>query len=61
MLKQIDEIYEVDTEGEAETLIAEAKAAFDVTRSTITYKFRKKDQHEFYIVTIRKNFVEAEY
>lgn len=60
MLKQIDEIYEVDTEKEAEDLIAKAKEEFDVTKSSTTYKYKKIEQREFYIVTIRKNFVERE-
>ena len=60
MLKQIDEIYEVDTEREAEDLIAKAKEEYDVTKSSTTYKYKKTEQREFYIVTIRKNFVERE-
>ena len=60
MLKQIDEIYEVDTEKEAEDLIAKAKEEFDVTKSSTTYKYKKTEQREFYIITIRKNFVERE-
>lgn len=60
MLKQIDEIYEVDTEREAEELIAKAKEEYDVTKSSTTYKYKKTEQREFYIVTIRKNFVERE-
>ena len=60
MLKQIDEIYEVDTEKEAEDLIAKAKEEYDVTKSSTTYKYKKTEQREFYIVTIRKNFVERE-
>ena len=39
MLKQIDEIYEVDTEREAEELIAKAKEEYDVTKSSTTYKY----------------------
>ena len=60
MLKQIDEIYEVDTEKEAEDLIAKANEEYDVTKSSTTYKYKKTEQREFYIVTIRKNFVERE-
>lgn len=60
MLKQIDEIYEVDTEKEAEDLIAKVKEEYDVTKSSTTYKYKKTEQREFYIVTIRKNFVERE-
>lgn len=60
MLKQIDEIYEVDTEKEAEDLIAKAKEEFDVTKSSTTYKYKKTEQREYYVVTIRKNFVERE-
>ena len=60
MLKQIDEIYEVDTEKEAEDLIAKAKEEYDVTKSSTTYKYKKTEQRQFYIVTIRKNFVERE-
>ena len=60
MLKQIDEIYEVDTEKEAEDLIAKAKEEYDVTKSSTTYKYKKTEQREFYIVTIRKKFVERE-
>ena len=41
MLKQIDEIYEVDSEKEAEDLIAKAKEEFDVTKSSTTYKYKK--------------------
>lgn len=59
-LQQIDEKYEVDTEKEAEELIAEAKAEFDITKSSTTYKFKKSEQREFWIVTLRKNFVEQE-
>lgn len=60
MLKQIDEIYEVDSEKEAEDLIAKAKEEFDVTKTSVTYKYKKTEQREFYIVTIRKNFVEKD-
>lgn len=60
MLKQIDEIYEVDTKKEAEDLIAKAKEEYDVTKSSTTYKYKKIERREFYIVTIRKNFVERE-
>lgn len=59
-LRQIDEKYEVDTETEAEQLIADAKKEFDVTRSSITYKFKKSEQREYYKVEIRKNFVPVE-
>lgn len=57
ILQQIDEKYEVDTEKEAEELIAEAKAGFDITKSSTTYKFKKSEQREYWIVTLRKNFV----
>lgn len=57
MLKQIDEIYEVDTETEATDLIEKAKAEYDVTKSSVTYKYKKTEQREYYVVTIRKNFV----
>lgn len=60
MLKQIDEVYEVDTEAEAEKVIADAKAEFDITKSSITYKYKKSEQREYYIVTLRKNFVITE-
>lgn len=60
MLKQIDEIYEVDSEKEAEDLITKAKEEFDVTKSSTTYKYKKTEQREYYIVTIRKNFVGRE-
>lgn len=56
-LLQIDEKYEVDTEQEAEDLIAEAKREFDITKSSTTYKFKKSEQREYWIVTLRKNFV----
>ena len=56
-LLQIDEKYEVDTEQEAEDLIAEAKKEFDITKSSTTYKFKKSEQREYWIVTLRKNFV----
>jgi hypothetical protein len=59
-LLQIDEKYEVDTEAEAEKLIADAKEEFDITRSSTTYKFKKSEQREYWIVTIRKNFVPTE-
>lgn len=59
-LIQIDEKYEVDTEAEAEKLIADAKAEFDIIRSSITYKFKKTEQREYWIVTLRKNFVPIE-
>lgn len=61
VLKQIDEIYETDTESEATDLIEKAKKEFEVTRSSVTYKYKKSEQREFYIVTIRKNFVEREF
>lgn len=60
MLKQIDEIYEVDSEQEADELINKAKKDFDVTKSSVTYKYKKSEQREYYIVTIRKNFVTPE-
>ena len=60
MLKQIDEIYEVDSEQEADELINKAKKDFDVTKSSVTYKYKKSEQREYYIVTIRKNFVAPE-
>lgn len=60
-LKQIDEIYEVDTEEEAEELIQKTKREFIVKKSSITYKFLKKDQREFYIVAIRKAFETEEF
>ena len=56
-LLQIDEKYEVDTEQEAEDLIAEAKKEFDITKSSTTYKFKKSEQREYWIVALRKNFV----
>lgn len=59
-LIQIDEKYEVDTVAEADKLIADAKAEFDVTRTSITYKFKKTEQREYWIVTLRKNFVPVE-
>lgn len=59
-LLQIDEKYEVDTEKEAEELIAEAKKEFDITKSSTTYKFKKSEQREYWIVTLRKNFVEQD-
>lgn len=61
VLKQIDEIYEVDTENESTNLIEKMKQEFDITRSSSTYKYKKSEQREFYIVTIRKNFVEREF
>ncbi len=60
-LKQIDEKYEVDTEQEAEQLIAEAKKDFDITKSSTTYKFKKSEQKEYYIVTLRKNFATEDF
>lgn len=60
MLKQIDEIYEVDTEREAAELIEKAKEEFDVTKSSVSYKYKKTEKREYYIVTIRKNFVVPE-
>jgi len=57
-LKQIDETYEVDNEVEATKLIEEMKEHFTVTRSSCTYKYKKAEDREFYIVTIRKSFVE---
>lgn len=59
-LQQIDEKYEVDTEKEAEELIATAKAEFDITKSSTTYKYKKSEQREYWIVTLRKNFVEPD-
>lgn len=57
-LKQIDETYEVDTEEEATKLIEEMKVTFTVTRSSCTYRYKKTEDREFYIVAIRKSFVE---
>ncbi len=59
-LIQIDEKYEVDTETEAEKLIADAKAEFDITKTSTTYKFKKSEQREYWIVTLRKNFAPVE-
>jgi hypothetical protein len=56
MLKQIDEIYEVDSEKEATELIEKAKEEFDVTKSSVTYKYKKTEDREYYLVTIRKSF-----
>lgn len=55
-LLQIDEKYEVDTEKEAEELIAEAKKEFDITRSSTTYKYLKGEEREYWLVELRKNF-----
>lgn len=60
-LKQIDEKYEVDTKQEAEALIADAEKEFDITKSSTVYKFKKSEQREYYIVTLRKNFTEEEF
>jgi hypothetical protein len=60
ILQQIDEKYEVDTEKEAEELIAQAKEEFDITKSSTTYKYKKSEQREYWIVTLRKNFVEQQ-
>lgn len=57
-LKQIDEVYEVDTEEEAEILIAKEKKDYNITKSSITYKFKKSESREYYVVTIRKSFLE---
>ena len=57
-LLQIDEKYEVDTEAEAEKLIADAKEEFDITKTSTTYKFKKSEQREYWIVTLRKNFAQ---
>ena len=59
MLKQIDEIYEVDSENEATELIEKAKQEYDVTKSSVTYKYKKTEDREYYVVTIRKSFVAA--
>ena len=59
-LLQIDEKYEVDTEAEAEKLIADAKKEFDITRTSTTYRFKKTEQREYWIVTLRKNFLPVE-
>ena len=61
MLKQIEEVYEVDTEQEAEELINKTKKEFNVIQSSITYKYLKKEQREFYIVKIKKSFVIEEF
>lgn len=60
ILQQIDEKYEVDTEKEAEELITQAKEEFDITKSSTTYKYKKSEQREYWIVTLRKNFIEQE-
>jgi hypothetical protein len=57
MLKQVTEVFEVDTEDEATELVAKTKEEFNVIKSSITYKFRKKDQREYYIVELKKSFV----
>lgn len=57
-LRQIDEVYEVDTEKEAEELISKAKDEFDITKSSTVYKYKKSEQREYWVVTVRKNFVE---
>ena len=43
-LKQVTEVFEVDTEQEATDLVAKTKEEYNVIKSSITYKFRKKDQ-----------------
>lgn len=55
-LKQVTEIFEVDTEQEATDLVAKTKEEYNVIKSSITYKFRKKDQREYYIVELKKSF-----
>ena len=55
-LLQTDEKYEVSTDKEAETLIADMKKEYDVTKTSSTYKHLKREDRDFYIVTIRKNF-----
>lgn len=54
---QTEERFETDTETEAEELVMNAKAEYDVTRSMITKKYRKSDETITFIVDIRKNFV----
>ncbi len=55
-LKQVTEVFEVDTEQEATDLVAKTKEEYNVIKSSITYKFRKKDQREYYIVELKKSF-----
>lgn len=56
ILLQTDEKYEVSTDKEASELIASMKQEFDVTKTSSTYKYVKREERDFYVVTIRKNF-----
>lgn len=59
-LKQVTEIYEVSTEKEAEELVSNIKSEYNVIKSSITYKYKKKDDYEYYIVEIKKLMEEKE-
>lgn len=56
VIKTSQEIYEVDTEFEAEELINELKKDFNITATSVTYKFKKTEQREYYVVKITKTF-----
>ena len=55
-LMQVDERYEVDTEEEAERLIGDARREYNITKYSTTYKFKKSEEREYWIVTLRKDF-----
>lgn len=57
-LMQTDEKYEVDTEQEAEELIKKAKEKYNITKYSTTYKYKKSEEREYWVVTLRKDFSE---
>jgi len=59
IMKTAQEIYEVDTENEAQSLIDELKKDFNITATSVTYKFKKTEQREYYVVKVMKTFNEV--
>ena len=54
----VNEKYECDSEKEAVDLINQLKAEFNVTKYGSQYKYLKKEERDFYIVTVTKDFTE---
>lgn len=59
-LKQVDELYEVDGELEAEALVTDLKQEFDVPSYSMRYKYLKKEDRDFWLVKVRKVFTSSE-
>ena len=60
MLKQIDEVYIVDGDEEASNLVDKEKEKYNITKTSITFKYKKSEERGYYIVTLRKTFHEEE-